>query len=98
MPRAFKAFATGAALSNVFQLTIPVNTSATDPYKIAQMTSVARIPIGMSLFGRRHSSAAQETESNPMEVKKMISAPVRKPDDPLGIKGGQFAGFTALAA
>ena len=66
MPIALSALATGASLFSVSQFAMPVSTSATDPYSTAQIASVAKIPIGMSRCGRRHSSAAVETESNPM--------------------------------
>ena len=66
MPMALRALATGAALSSVDQFAMPVSTSDTEPYKTAQITSVAKIPIGISRCGLRHSSAAVDTESNPM--------------------------------
>src|SRR3984957_7400266 len=61
---------------------------------MVQTTSVAMIPMGTSRFGFLHSSAAVETESNPMYVKKMIDPPVRMPGQPFGAKGCQFAGCT----
>jgi len=66
IPIIFRAFATGASLFSVDQFAIPVNTSATEAYMSAQSNSVAKIPSGMSRCGRWHSSAAVETESNPM--------------------------------
>ena len=55
------------------------------------MTSEAMMPNGTSCLGLRHSSAAVETESNPMYVKNTIAPPVRTPWNPLGAKGFQFA-------
>ena len=92
---AFRLFTTGAALSSsVCQGTSPVNTTATATYNSVQTTRVAIMPIGKSRCGLRASSAAGETESNPMYVKKMIDPPVRMPDQPIGAKGCQFPGFT----
>ena len=52
------------------------------------------MPIGMSRFGLRVSSAAVETASKPMNEKKMIAAPACTPAQPPGKKGWKFAGFT----
>ncbi len=51
------------------------------------------MPMGRSRCGLRHSSAAVETESNPMYVKKMMEPPVSTPDQPLGMKGCQLLGW-----
>src|SRR6185437_10128479 len=77
---------------------MPVNTSDTDAYSTAHTTSVMMIPNGKSRFGFLHSSAAHETESNPIYVKNTIAAPVSTPENPFGKNGCQFAVFTAFAA
>ena len=51
------------------------------------MASVAMMPMGRSRRGLRVSSAAVETESKPMYVKKMMAPPVSTPGQPLGAKG-----------
>ena len=56
-------------------------------YSTVQIASVARIPIGTVRCGSLHSSAAVETESNPIYVKKMIDPPVSIPDHPFGENG-----------
>src|SRR3954470_17038943 len=76
---------------------MPVSTIATATYKIVQITRVAMIPMGMSRFGFLASSAAVDTESNPMYVKKMMEPPVSTPPQPFGMKGCQFSGFTSDA-
>src|SRR5215813_11808218 len=53
------------------------------------------MPNGMSFCGLRASSAAVETESNPMYVKKMMAPPDKMPAKPDGAKGCQFAGLTS---
>src|SRR5580704_6452434 len=83
-----RAFTTGAAsLATDNQGTNPVSTTATPIYRIVQISSVARIPIGTSRFGALHSSLAVETESKPMYVKKMIDPPANTPGHPFGENG-----------
>ena len=52
------------------------------------------MPIGMSFFGLRASSAVVDTASNPMYAKKTMAAPAATPENPLGAKGVQLAGLT----
>ena len=80
MPIALRALATGASLFNVSQCAMPVSTRATEPYSRAQIANVAKIPMGMSRCGWWHSSAAVETESKPIYVKKTIAPPVSTPE------------------
>src|SRR6202789_3278825 len=54
------------------------------------------MPKGKSFCGLRDSSAAVETESNPIYVKKTIAPPVTTPAKPEGANGTQFAGFTSI--
>src|SRR5216684_1536412 len=82
---------TGAASStSVSQRTSPVSTTTTEMYSRVQTTRVAMMPIGKSRWGFLHSSAAVDTESKPMYVKKTIEPPVRMPGQPLGANGCQF--------
>ena len=61
------ALTTGAASSIIdCQGTSPERVTATPTYSSVQITSVAMIPKGMSRCGLRASSAAVETESNPI--------------------------------
>ncbi len=62
-------------------------------YKIVHTTNVAMIPRGKSRCGFLHSSAAVETESNPMYVKNTSDPPVKIPGQPFGAYGCQFAGL-----
>jgi hypothetical protein len=48
-------------------------------YRIAEMTSAERIPIGTSRWGFRVSRAVVEAVSNPIYEKKMIAAPCSSP-------------------
>jgi hypothetical protein len=45
------ASATGASVFSVVQLAMPVSTSATEPYSMAQTISVTMMPIGISRCG-----------------------------------------------
>src|SRR5579884_1894689 len=65
---------------------------------MVQTINEATIPKGTSFCGLRHSSAAVETESNPMYVKKTMAPPVRTPWKPLGINGFQLEGWTCPEA
>ena len=58
-----------------------------------QIASEPIIPIGMSFWGFRHSSAAVETASNPMYAKKISAAPEPIPAHPFGANGCQFSGL-----
>ena len=78
--------------------TSPVSTTATAIYSMVQTTSVAIMPIGTSRCGFLHSSAAVETESNPIYVKKMIDPPVSTPDHPFGENGCQLRRMNELRA
>ena len=63
----FRLFTTGAASSsNDCQGTSPVKTIATATYSTVQTIRVAIMPMGRSRCGFRASSAAVETESNPI--------------------------------
>src|SRR5579883_1740019 len=84
IPMAASAVATGEALSSVFQLTIAVKTKATDVYSSVHTINVPIMPIGILRCGLRHSSAAVETESKPINVKNTIAAPLTTPAKPLG--------------
>src|SRR5271157_3641641 len=90
-PRALSASATGASPVKLLHGAMPVNTSATEIYSTAQITSVMMMPKGKSRCGFLHSSAAVETESNPIYVKKTMAEPVSTPEKPLGRKGCQLA-------
>src|SRR5215472_884963 len=98
-PRCDKAEATGAfaasplALVKVEYFIIPNKTRDTPIYKIVQTISDAMIPNGMSFCGLRASSAAVETESKPMYVKKIIAPPARTPANPEGANGCKLTGF-----
>jgi hypothetical protein len=50
---------------------MPHSTVATPMYRIEQMISVERMPMGTSFCGFLHSSLAVDTESNPIYVKKI---------------------------
>ena len=63
---------------------------------MVQMISEPMMPIGMSRFGLRASSAVVETASKPMYAKKTIAAPAAIPWNPFGAKGCQFSGFVYL--
>src|ERR1700686_3915362 len=69
-PRYFIAEATGASAAspetNVVYFIIPSNTKATPTYSSVQTISDMMMPNGKSFCGLRDSSAAVETESNPM--------------------------------
>src|SRR5579885_2824143 len=99
-PSTFRAYATGASAAspetNVVYFIMPSSTTATPTYSSVQITSDAMIPNGRSRCGRRHSSAAVETESNPIYVKKTIAPPVTIPPNPEGANGVQFAGLTSM--
>src|SRR5947209_3254733 len=58
--------ANGSRTSRSGYATNPVSTSATMMYRMVQMTSDPRMPMGMSLAGFFASCAAVETASNPM--------------------------------
>src|SRR5215472_4585301 len=90
----FIVLTTGAASSiNVCHGTRPVSTTTTAMYKAVHTTSVAMIPRGKSRCGFLHSSAAVETESNPMYVKNTMDPPVRIPGHPFGANGCQCDGL-----
>src|SRR5580698_490965 len=81
----FSVLTTGAASPTSWShLISPVSTTATPIYNSVQTMRVARMPIGTSRCGFLHSSAAVDTESNPIYVKKIIEPPVSTPDHPLG--------------
>src|SRR3954471_14592086 len=89
-------FTTGAALpiNGEFHFSMPVSTTTTAIYNVVHTTNVAMMPIGKSRCGFLASSAEVETESKPINVKKMIDPPVRIPGQPFGENGCQFAGAT----
>src|ERR1700685_2090309 len=93
-PRYFMAYATGASAASpetkVVYFIMPSSTSATPIYRIAQTTRNMMSPNGIFFFGFRDSSAAVDTESNPIYVKKTIAPPVTIPANPEGAKGVQF--------
>jgi hypothetical protein len=70
---------------------MPVTTAATATYSTAHTTSDAMMPIGRSRFGFFTSSAADDTESNPMNAKNITAAAPNTPDQPFGMNGCQFA-------
>ena len=51
-------------------------------YRTVQIASDPRMPIGMSRFGLRVSSAAVATMSKPMKAKNTSAAPVKMPPTP----------------
>src|SRR5271157_399198 len=81
---------------------MPVNNPDTKMYRIVQITSDPRMPIGMSRCGFFASWAAVETASNPIYAKKITPAARAIPDQPYspnapwfgGINGCQFAAAT----
>jgi hypothetical protein len=52
------------------------------------------MPMGRSRLGFFTSSAADDTESKPMNAKNMMAAAPNTPDQPFGMNGCQFAGVT----
>src|ERR1044071_4335742 len=60
------------------------------------MIREAMIPKGISFCGFFASSAAVETESKPIYVKKMIAPPEITPANPEGANGCQFVRFTSM--
>src|ERR1700759_4035753 len=74
--------------------TMPVTTAATTTYSTAHMQSDTMMPMGKSRFGFFTSSAAEDTESNPMNAKNITAAAPNTPFQPLGMNGCQFAGVT----
>src|ERR1051326_1232004 len=73
---------------------MPVSTVPISTYSTVQMIRLAMIPMGMSRCGFRVSSAVVETASNPMEAKKMMSAPLITAAKPVGTYGRQLVGCT----
>src|ERR1051326_2561560 len=69
-PSACSAYATGASAAapetNVVYFIIPSNTIETPTYKMVQTIRDTIIPNGRSRCGLRDSSAAVDTESNPI--------------------------------
>src|SRR5215211_6015199 len=72
----------GAALLSSVYLTMPVRTSDTTTYSRVQMASDPRMPMGMSRWGLRVSSAVVATTSKPMKAKNTIAAPKTMPSQP----------------
>ena len=67
MPSRENAWARGSDEPRIFSMgTMPVKTSEVAMYSTVQIASEPIIPIGMSFWGLRHSSAAVETASKPM--------------------------------
>src|SRR5712671_1253612 len=100
------AYATEASLPAVRKsctVATPLSTCEKRTYKIVQITSEPRIPIGISFCGFFDSCAAVETASNPMYAKKITAAPRATPDQPYfpnspvlsGTKGCQFLTATS---
>ncbi len=81
-------------LANCADGTIPVTTAATATYSTAHTPSEAMMPIGRSRFGSFPSSAAEETESKPINAKNITAAAPNTPFQPFGMNGCQFAGVT----
>src|SRR4029453_10087880 len=81
-PTALRASAMGAAVLSSVYLTIPVRTIDTTTYRTVQMASDPRMPIGMSRWGLRVSSAVVATTSKPMKAKNTIAAPKAMPSQP----------------
>ena len=90
------ATASGSGTLSLSHGMIPVSTSAIATYRTVQMISDQMMPVGMSRWGFRASSAAVLTASNPMYEKKMIAAPTLMPAKPLGANAGvdHCCGFT----
>src|SRR6266481_3189504 len=63
---------------------------------MVQTINEAMMPKGISFCGLRDSSAAVDTESNPIYVKKMIAPPEMIPAKPEGAKGCQFSRLTSM--
>ena len=78
-PTERNASASGALILMSVYLTMPVMTSETATYRVVQIASEPRIPIGMSRCGFLVSSAAVATMSNPMKAKNTRAAPVKMP-------------------
>src|ERR1700709_2389428 len=81
-------------LANCIAGTMPVTTAATATYNTAHTASDEIIPIGKSRFGFFTSSAADDTESKPINAKNITAAAPSTPLQPLGMNGCQFAGVT----
>src|ERR1700761_1160971 len=94
-PATCNAYDTGCEIfANCADGTIPVTTAATATYSTAHTPSDAMIPIGKSRFGSFTSSAAEDTESNPINAKNITAAAPNTPFQPFGMNGCQFAGVT----
>src|SRR5579864_3204092 len=94
-PATCNAYDTGCEiLANCADGTMPVTTAATATYSTAQTPSEAMMPIGRSRFGFFTSSAADDTESKPINAKNITAAAPKTPCQPFGINGCQFAGVT----
>src|SRR5258707_14467708 len=83
----------------------PLSTCENNTYRIVQITSDPRMPIGMSRCGSLASCAAVETASKPMKAKNTTEAPRTTPDQPKwpnspvldGMRGCQVAGVMETA-
>src|SRR5580698_219031 len=94
-PATCSAYDTGCEmLANCADGTIPVTTAATATYSTAHTPSDAMMPTGKSRFGFFTSSAAEDTESKPMNAKNITAAAPNTPFQPFGMNGCQFAGVT----
>src|ERR1700761_9474377 len=94
-PATCKAYDTGCEiLANCADGMMPVTTAATATYSTAHTPSEAIMPIGRSRFGFFTSSAADDTESKPINAKNITAAATNTPDQPFGMNGCQFAGVT----
>src|ERR1700709_2950920 len=80
--------------ANCIAGTMPVPTAAPARYNTAQTASDEMIPIGKSRLGFLTSSAADDTESKPINAKNMTAAAPNTPLQPLGMNGCQFSGVT----
>src|ERR1700744_4233301 len=69
-------------------------TAATATYSTVHAASDEMMPMGKSRRGFFTSSAADDTESKPMNAKNMIADAPNTPDQPFGRNGCQFAGWT----
>src|SRR4051812_20590426 len=94
-PASCNAYDTGCEMfANLADGTMPVTTAATATYSTAHTASDAMMPIGRSRLGSFTSSAADDTESKPMNAKNMTAAAPNTPFQPFGMNGCQLAGVT----
>src|SRR5258708_4335556 len=79
---ASRATATGASTLSLLNGTMPVITADIATYRMEEISSAPRMPIGRSRCGLRASSAVVEAVSKPTYEKKMMAAPCSTPLQP----------------